>query len=506
VSGSGFLAYLLALSTSFFLHGLLFLILFFLIAAPISAVPTEITAGQEKEAVVEPEKQADPVTNDPLTAQDIDPAALDPNVDINFDSDRLASVTAPGIVNVNEPVGIEGASLSAPPMNLPAPGGFGIGQGGAIEIPGMTGNVDLAGAAGGYSLQGAALPGSFNGRSGATKEKALIDGGGTRESEAAVAKGLNWLLRVQHPDGAWRLEGPFRDPAQSGNDIAGTAFGLLPFLGAGKTHKSGKDNPFDKPIERALLFLLRKQDRQNGYFGGGMYGHSLATIAICEAYGLTKDPALRYPAQKALHYLIAGQHAGGGWRYGPNEAGDTSVTGWAVMAVKSGRMAGLDVPDICFQKAIRYLNNSRNSQNEGYGYVGTGATYTMSAVGLLCRQYLQNWNRNTPQLVKGIENHLKTLPPGKTRNMYYYYYATQVMHHFTDGEEWQAWNNAMRNDLVKRQGPDGSWDPRGDAHASAGGRLMETSLCLLTLEVYYRHLPLYYREQGEKKQRLLMGQ
>jgi hypothetical protein len=80
-----------------------------------------------------------------------------------------------------------------------------------------------------------------------------------------------------------------------------------------------------------------------------------------------------------------------------------------------------------------------------------------------------------------------------------------VLHHFgTDA--WKQWNDRMRDCLVKSQDKStnamvrGSWDPAGDPYGSVGGRLMRTSLCLLTLEVYYRHLPLYYREAGQRKE------
>ena len=36
----------------------------------------------------------------------------------------------------------------------------------------------------------------------------------------------------------------------------------------------------------------------------------------------------------------------------------------------------------------------------------------------------------------------------------------------------------------------GSWDPDGP-HASTGGRLYVTSLAVCTLEVYYRHAPIF---------------
>lgn len=498
-----------ALGVSALFHGLIIAVMFFLVSAPAPAEAPVLETVPENQATVQSEPPPEPIATDPLTVTDIDPNAIEPDVNINYDVERIADVSVPGLVDPNAPIGIENGDMSTPPMNIPAPPGFGsVGQGGPMVVDGMASTSDAVGSVGGYHAKGTPAPGNFFGRSGATRERALRNGGGTKESEVAVAKGLNWLIRVQSRDGAWRIDGPFPDKGNA-NDTAGTAFGLLPFLGAGKTHKASKENPFDKPIERALAFLLRQQDAKTGNLGGGMYAHALAAIALSEAYGLTQDPALRRPAQMALNYLVAAQHAEGGWRYSPGQAGDTSVTGWCVMALKSGKMGGLDVPEITFRKAVRYLDSCRNPQNEGYGYVGTGATPTMSAVGLLCRQYLQSWGPQTLKMIKGIEAHVKKLPPGRTQNMYYYYYATQVMHHY-GGDDWKTWNTAMRDTLVKHQQKsnnpyiDGSWAPAG-GHAAAGGRLMETSLSLLTLEVYYRYLPLYYREAGERQQKLLMG-
>jgi len=468
---------------------------------------------KEEETVLQPEEKLPPESKEPLVIDDVDPAANDFDIKINYNIDRIDDVSVPGQVNPDEPPGIVGGDKDASPFNVPAPPGVGGGQGGYVEGPGLSDTgFNAPGMAGGINMKGLPLAGTFYGRSGATREKSLREGGGTKESEAAVARGLKWLVRQQLPDGHWELDGDF--PDQGGkNDIAGTAFGLLPLLGAGYTHlksKNSTDNPFDKPIEKALWFLMSKQDKKTGNFGGGMYAHGLATIAICEAYGLSQDPALRKPAQMAINYILQCQHDGGGWRYGPKQAGDTSVVGWQVMALKSAKMGGLMVPEVAFSKAQRFMDSVNDKNTEGYGYVGPGATATMSAVGLLCRQYLQSWGSQNVRMIKGVETVLQKTPPpaaGKPNNMYYYYYATQVMHHF-GGEAWTKWNDKMRESLVKSQevGKDkhqGSWNSKGDAHGGAGGRLMYTSLALLTLEVYYRHLPLYYREMGEQQQRLL---
>ncbi|MBI3407168.1 MAG: terpene cyclase/mutase family protein [Planctomycetes bacterium] len=481
------------------LLGLLFLVVNI---SPASAPPTE-TKNQENTVNADPvdDKKMD---NDPFLTTDINPARDETDTDIQYNNDVEAKVSVPGLPDPTQAAGIVDGRKDMPPDNLPPPPGFGaIGQGKTALMADLGGS-DAVGQLGGYGNRGLPLAGTFYGRAGATRDKALRDGGGTGPSEAAVTGGLQWLARHQQADGSWKLDDPRFKDRGSNNDIAGTAFGLLPLLGAGKTHKLKKDNPYDKPIEYALMFLIRKQNKQSGDFGGGtMYSHGLATIAMCEAYGLSQDPLLRRPAQLGVNFIVKAQHDKGGWRYSPGQAGDTSVVGWQVMALKSAQMAGLDVPDVSMRKAVNFLESEVGSKDDdGYGYSGVGSTPTMSAVGLLCRQYLQAWGDKNPRMIKGVRNFILTNPPN-AKNMYYSYYATQVMHHF-GGEEWKKWNEKMRDDLIASQekgkgAMGGSWSSAGDPHGSAGGRLMQTSLSILTLEVYYRHLPLYYRDSGEKK-------
>jgi hypothetical protein len=473
----------------------------FALLAPRGIQAVETEAKEESQITTETQ---DEVRKDPLLTTDVDPAATEFDVDINYNVDRRAEVSVPGTVNENEAVGILNGDKDAPPTNIPAPGGFGNkGQGGALE--GLIGNTNSSvGEVGGYGMRGVPLAGSFYGRSGATREKSLREGGGTGASEAAVAKGLGWLARMQEPDGRWKLDGKFPDKGNA-NDAAGTALGLLPFLGAGKTHKITKDNPYDKGIAKALDYLIAIQDKKTGAFNRDMYAHGLCTIAICEAFGLSQDYNLRKPAQEAIKFIVSAQHSAGGWRYSPGAVGDTSVTGWQIMALKSGLMAGLDVPPATLRKAQSYLENQvLHKETEGYGYLeGVNATPTLTAVALLCRQYLQGWGPQNLRMIKAVDTYIKpNYPKAEMKNSYYYYYATQVMHHF-GGDDWKAWNLKNRELLVKTQNDDrtrpevwGSWSPQGDQWGQAGGRLMVTSLNLLSLEVYYRYLPLYYRDNG----------
>jgi prenyltransferase beta subunit len=423
---------------------------------------------------------------------------LNPDQQTNYNLDRLENVSVPGPVKPEEPVGIVGAP-EGPPQTIPPPPGFGGGQGGGIDSD-KAGAAQMFGKDGGW-MGGRSLPGvAFAGRSGATRQKMLAEGGGNAASEAAVTKGLQWLVRQQKNDGRWALT-----DATAADDIAATGLGLLPFLAAGQTHKPAKgekESPYSRTVEFGLSYLKSKQ-RVNGSFNGArdMYGHAIATMALCEAFGMTQDPSLKKVAQSAIDYLAKAQHPIGGFRYVPGMAGDTSVTGWCLQALKSGQMAGLSVDRQVIYKVGEYLDSVQTQNGAAYGYTGPGATRTMTSVGLLCRYYL-GWGPKNPNFAAGVELLKKNLPIRGLDDIYYYYYATQVMHFF-GGDDWdKLWNPKMRDLLVDSQDnsaskeKNGSWTPDNFLTGKAGGRLAATSLSLLTLEVYYRHLPLYQRENS----------
>jgi RNA polymerase sigma factor (sigma-70 family) len=335
----------------------------------------------------------------------------------------------------------------------------------------------------------------------ALKASLLRRGGGNAQSEAAVAEGLKWLSEHQAPDGHWSLDGFHQDghcnctgTGQPNHAIAGTAFGLLPFLGAGITHQSpARVTPYGKNVELGLKYLVSQQ-KADGDYGQVMYAQALAALALCEAYGRSGDAALKEPAQRAIDFIVKAQHETGSWRYRPGQSGDTSVTSWQVQALHTARLAGLNVPEQTLAGVGRWLDFCQGLDG-GYSYVGGPqgqSTPSMTAAGLLCRQYL-GWEPGQPKMRLGLEI-VKKMPPGDVNNRYYYHYATQVLFN-VGGKDWEAWNGKMRSLLVARQdaGQDaqhahqkGSWGPQGDLFGQVGGRVMTTSLALLELEVYYR--------------------
>lgn len=300
------------------------------------------------------------------------------------------------------------------------------------------------------------------------------------------------------------------------SDTCGTAFALLPFLGAGIGPRRSPEEPaelkdYEDVVKRGLEFLVRRQvtskeATKDGALDSNMYAHAVCTIALCEAYGLSAygergDERLRVPAQRAIKFIANTQHKEGGWRYSPKQAGDMSATGWMFLAIRSGQLAGIAFERSPMVRAERFVDSCSAGPEEAkqsrYAYLpGAEAKLSLSAAGLLTRQYL-GWKKDVPDLAVGCQYLMQNLPPESASNLgaiYYYYYATQVLHHM-EGPEFDLWNQRMREHLLRTQEKEGhkagSWSPVGVDWGSRGGRLYATSLALMTLEVYYRHLPLY---------------
>lgn len=454
------------------------------------------------------------VDDDPSKADlENDDLGTDPSQLLNYNIKQIDNVSVPGPVNEAESPGIKGMEESTP-TTIPPPPGLGTeGQGGAnaTKTDGLTGPAGFAG-----GMQGLFTPGGFGGRTGSTRERMVREGGGNTESEAAVAAGQKWLVLHQSTDGHWSLDSFDQHQGGrcnctgfgvAGTEIGATALGLLPLLGAGETHRNPRA-AYRSNVDRALRYLMTKQAK-DGNYGGNMYSHGLATIAVCEAFAMTGDPALKGSAQRAVSYIRQAQASDGGWRYSPKEAGDLSVTGWQIMALKSAQMAGLEVDDArnpTFSKASKFMDSVYSAADGGYKYMPQdGPSPTMTSVGLLCRLYMGTGPKNSG-IIAGVNRLKMEAPRPGFVNYYYYYYATQVMHH-AGGEAWDYWNPRIRDLLIKTQDKGlkpkqahlkGSWSPQGDPFGGAGGRIMSTSMALLTLEVYYRHLPLFRRDLGGK--------
>ena len=355
---------------------------------------------------------------------------------------------------------------------------------------------------------GGAIPDAYRLRVAPNRTGIAQSRGGTAATEAAVKAALKWLADNQDADGRWNprthgagketnVLGRDRQSAGSRADSALTGLALLAFLASGHTHLDG---PYRDDVRRGLEYLMRTQAADGNLAGQAapfefMYCHAMAACALSEAYGMTHDARLREPVRKAVGYTLRAQDSiGGGWRYKSGDAGDTSQMGWQLMPLKSAELAGIPIPDSTRQGIIRYL------QSVASGTYGGRASYrpgeqpsrTMTAEALVCWQFL-GLSRQNPACNEAGDFLLGELPNDSNSNLYYWYYATLAMYQL-QGVHWQRWNDALREAVVNRQvkeGPQaGSWGT-DDLWGGHGGRVYTTAVATLTLEVYYRFLPLY---------------
>ena len=393
-----------------------------------------------------------------------------------------------------------------------------IGNPGNDAVAGLTNLSAGDGALGSGNLGMGMIDQSLKGRGeSTTKQNLLKTGGGTVESEASVAMGLAWLSKKQKTNGNW-----VHDGTHDYDTVSATGLGLLPFLAAGQTHKP-KDKASGKyklNVQNAIKYLLatqqadgsfRDKDKNGQLQEINMYSNAIATVALCEAYGMTGDKALLHePVTRAVKFIQKAQGKNGSWGYKPGDDGDTSIVGWQIQALHSAKLCqDVKVDSRVLDKAMKFLDSvASGSSKYMYGYSeASSKRASLTAVGLLCRYYLNGWGPNSAGLRDGVDYLMKEQMPGeKTFDMYYYYYATQVLH-FMGGDAWlKEWNPKMRDFFIKTQVKDeskpnvnGSWDAdKGSWIGPSCGRHGTTCFVLLSLEVYYRHLPLYGRGTGGK--------
>ena len=247
-------------------------------------------------------------------------------------------------------------------------------------------------------------PADYGARSSDGRRRALGPGAGQGDArtEASVLKALRWLKHVQRPDGSWAGPSP----------TAMTGLAVLTYLAHGETPSSRE---FGATVGRALDYLIASQRDEQGVTrfrgsDGNEYAFLIATYALCEAYGMTRNPNAGEAAKKGLARIIAGQSPTGGWDYKLNRAStrdDLSFGGWALQALKAGKMAGLRVDglDGCVKKSVRYLK-TRAFRKGGFGYCAGGAPTGLTATGCLALQLLG----------AAREKEVRTTPAARTRS------------------------------------------------------------------------------------------
>lgn len=499
---------------------LLAILLPILVVATLFVVTAVSGAGKRelKVEIVQADQQDDAL-DEIETPQETEPPPEMDNIEITVDAPsmnptEMASEAAPA--PTAEPQSVKVASVDAM-LSIKSP----------VTMKSVMGTSRGAGVRGTYTRGGASY--------------------GDAATEAAVMKALRWLKATQAPDGSWGTKPEFG--LKKGMDkAAGAGFAILTYLAHGETPTSKEFGP---TVQKALDYLINSvyvvKDKSgkpakdpNGntpYIrmsgaGGSEYGFLIGTYALCEAYGMTKNPNAREAAEKTLGRIISGQTATGGWNYnmarvtkdGPD---DISFGGWAMQAIKAGKMAGIHLPGMeeCIKKAVNCLKKRNYSEKAGFVYRATtnhkGGTGGLAGVGCLAMQLLgyakEKEVANALNVMRDWQPSLDKVysyAPGKPENAQYYcYYAAQCKYQAGMCKDatpanftlWKKWNAEMKalytkavitvtdksgqpitvKDPAGKDRPIGRWENKDHYNYD----VMGTCLAALQLMVYYRYLP-----------------
>jgi hypothetical protein len=355
------------------------------------------------------------------------------------------------------------------------------------------------------------VPAIYADRTAGRREQAAAARGGSQETERAVQAALAWLAAAQSGDGRWNaarhgggveraVQGHHRQGAGARSDHGVTGLALLAFLGAGNTHQDGS---YAETVARGIRFLVERQ-RADGSLAGdaeffaALYCHGMAAIALAECCAMTGDASLRPPLEQAVRYTLSMQSpATGGWRYAAGDKGDTSQLGWQVMLLSSARQAGLSGFESAEVRAGAFLQSVSSGRAGGLAAYRSGErpSFAMTAEALASRLFL-GLPPDHPCVAEAVDLLARTPPDSRSPNAYAWYYATLASFH-VGGPQWEAWNRHLQAALMPLQRRDastldGSWDP-DPVWGGHGGRVYATALSAMTLEIYYRHLPMHRR-------------
>ncbi len=337
------------------------------------------------------------------------------------------------------------------------------------------------------------------------------------EINESLTRALDCLALKQTTGGYW--------PGMYEGNVGIAGLALMAFIGADCVPKKYSSN-----ITKAIDFLKSKYtpstnyepgSKNAAYYGGlihtnnPMYEHGIATLALIEAVVELDDPSLEPIIEDALQLIFRVQNTEnkpeilggpvnsdsphyGGWRYDPDSTdSDISITGWQILALKAGLMAGFAIPEWPLQKAADFLRACYDKEEQAFTYkVGSGETGCVRAgIGALG---LQLCGYDDDPLISPTLRYMQDNPsvwefedPGAGFPFYYWYYATRAMLNSGD-DDWRIWKSWMCRLLVDHQNQDGSWE---GAQEETNMTIYTTALGALMLELCCGHLPIYMRER-----------
>jgi hypothetical protein len=304
----------------------------------------------------------------------------------------------------------------------------------------------------------------------------------------SVDRGLRFLVDTQQADGSW-------SSASYGRNVGENALALMAFMAQGNLPGEG---PYADTVARAVHWLVAQQQpsgliqyTQQTRQAPVMYGHALATLALSEVWGHTRDrgeDAVGATLRRAVDLIVQVQGPRGGWHYQSTPRdGDTSVCVMQIMALKSAQQAGIFVPSDTIGRAIRLIKTRYDHQRHGYGYNNDTFHYHhlgSSAAGTCIM--LVTGEQDPTYTLEPLEKLIATLEHAPDRIHWHFYYAyyTSICSYLAGDAVFKRWVAALEPWLLDQQLPDGSWST---------STVSDTAFGILAAAMPFRYLPVYQR-------------
>ncbi|MCE9584108.1 MAG: hypothetical protein K8T20_16615 [Planctomycetes bacterium] len=361
-------------------------------------------------------------------------------------------------------------------------------------------------------------------RTGPEKDAALKKYGGTKETEAAVELGLDWLARHAEEGGGWKADtynshcagdrkcegiagGHHGEAVPHPYNDAQTGFCTLAFLGHGVLPNEN-GNAQEKLVFNSLKAL------QSPHSGWGL---ALACEALSEAEAMERKGRWKDAAHRLAQRLVDMRLEDGAWAYAGNMRGgsDTPYTAFCVQAIVASRDAGFETPSDLPVKIDAFLNSLEENKGGRLAYLKDGRKYgytptrTNGHSGAAIRELLAVGTDSTRHklhlgCVQGdipswsitwrtVRGYKEKFQEGNL-NLYQWYYGTIAAFH-AGGSLWSSYFGAVKKELLAHQRKSdkdgcakGSWNNEGTYEIDVGGRVFTTSLAILMLEQPYRQI------------------
>jgi len=312
----------------------------------------------------------------------------------------------------------------------------------------------------------------------------------TPQSERAVARGDEWLMKTMHRDGGCGVD--IGQPT----DIGCSAMAGLALMAQGNTPVEG---PRSREVQRIVSFILRAtenmpQDDITSMTGTqlqnkiGRHAHSFfAALFLAEVIGEGWDTEpVRTGLKRVVAAICGSQTAQGHW-------GDQSwapmlgtVMGW--VSLRASHYAGIKVgnsPEVTAKHLVDQMRVNL-AQNQGSWmhtlYKNATGIRVLYAMGMDQDPIATKAFADVKQLVNK-DNSAFSQAGGEEYLAFHLITETMLQ---KGGDDWATWFPTMRDKIVGVQNSDGSWT----GHHCITSRTFCTAAAILVLTSPNRYLPI----------------